>query len=59
MYKVEEAPLHNSIHFNGRYCFEKQGVAMGTKLGASVACTFMENLEEFFYRLRALHTYAM
>ena len=49
MDKVEEAPLHNTIHFNGRYFFEKQGVAMGTKLGASVACTFMGYLKEFFW----------
>ena len=36
--------VHISIytfHFNGRYFSQKQGVAMGTKMGPSVACIFM------------------
>ena len=31
----------NTFHFNGRYFSQKQGIAMGTKMGPSVACIFM------------------
>ena len=39
----------NIFHFNGRYFTQKQGVAMGTKMGPSVACIFMGFLEELFF----------
>ena len=38
-----------TFHFNGRYFSQKQGVAMGTKMGPSVACIFMGYLEELFF----------
>ena len=38
-----------TFHFNGRYFSKKQGVAMGTKMGPSVACIFMGYLEELFF----------
>ena len=39
----------NTFHFNGRYFSQKQGVAMGTKMGHSVACIFIGYLEELFF----------
>ena len=39
----------NTFHFNGRYFSLKQGVAMGTKIGSSVACIFMGYLKELFF----------
>ena len=38
-----------TFHFNGRYFPQKQGIAMGTKMGPSVACIFMGYLEELFF----------
>ena len=38
----------NTFHFNGRCFPQKQSVAMGTKIGPSVACIFMGYLEELF-----------
>ena len=39
----------NTFNFNGRYFSQKQGVAMGKKIGPSVACIFMGHLEELFF----------
>ena len=39
----------NIFNFNGRNFSQKQGVAMGTKMGPSVACILMEHLEELFF----------
>ena len=39
----------NTFHFNGRYFSQKQGVAMVTKMGHSVACIIMGYLEELFF----------
>ena len=39
----------NPFHFNGRCFSQKQGVALGTKIGPSVACLFMGYLEELFF----------
>ena len=43
---IEMVLKMNTFHFNGRYFSQKQGVAMGTKMGHSVACIFMGYLEE-------------
>ena len=48
IYIVEEASHNNTFHFNGRFFSQEQGLAMGKKLGPSVACTFIGYLEEFF-----------
>ena len=39
----------NTFHLNGRYFSQKQGVAMGTKMGPSFACIFMGYLQELFF----------
>ena len=39
----------NTFHFNGRYLSQKQGVAMGKKMGPCVACIFMGFLDELFF----------
>ena len=39
----------NTFHFKGRYFSQKQGVAIGTKMGPSVAFIFMVCLEELFF----------
>ena len=46
---IELVLKENTSHFNGRYFSLKQGVAMGTKMGPSVACIFMGYLEELFF----------
>ena len=46
---IERVLKMNTFHFNGRYFSQKQGVAMGTKMGPSVACIFMGYLEELFF----------
>ena len=38
-----------TFHFNGRYFSQKQSVAMGTKIGPTVACIFMGYVEELFF----------
>ena len=52
-------PKMNTFHFNGRYLSQKQCVAMGTKMGPSVACIFMGYLEELFFAEHEHHTNAM
>ena len=39
----------NTFHFNCRCFSQKQGVAIGMKIGPSVACVFMGYLEELFF----------
>ena len=39
----------NTFHLSGGYFSLKQGVAMVTKIGPSVACIFMRYLEELFF----------
>ena len=45
---IEIVHKMNTFHFNSRYFSTKQGVAMGTKMGPSVACIFMGYFEELF-----------
>ena len=45
---IELVPKMNTFHFNDRYLSKELDVAMGTTMGPSVACLFMEHSEEFF-----------
>ena len=39
----------NTFHFNDRYFCQKQGAAIGMKMGPSVACIFTGYLEELLF----------
>ena len=43
---IEVVHKMNTFHFNDRYLFKELDVAMGTTMGPSVACLFMEHSEE-------------
>ena len=46
---IELALKMNTFRFNGRYFSQKQGVAMGTKMGPSIACIFIGFFDELFF----------
>ena len=46
--RIELVLKMNTFHFNSRYFTKKHGVAMGTKIGPSVASLLMGWLEELF-----------
>ena len=46
---IEMVLKMNTFHFNRRYFSQKKGIAMGTKMGHSVACIFMGYFEELFF----------